>query len=283
MPENTNIPIVSRNEEEPRNRALDTRRDNDEFTTPSITLYDIDYAILSYLNEKIQITVIEQGNTIKVPVLIADGERWAQIRRFGYLRDKDSQTITPVILLKRNEVGNDDRVPKLDIPFMNRATSLIYYPAQQHNNQRDFIDQLYNTKKSQEYYISVIPQHVKVTYELLIWTTLSKQMNAVVQQLSPHNRLPWGDVFKFTTTIGPFAFDTVNGSGADRLVKCTTTLDVDGMLQDEFVMRESTVQKAFTTKRVVFKNEREQHDITADYMPKEIKSAPGRLPRTGFE
>lgn len=283
MPENPNIPLVSRTQDETRNRAFDTRRDTDEFVTPSISLYDIDYAILHHLNERIQIEVEENGKKIKVETIFANGERWAQIKRFGYLRDADSTTITPIIILKRNVLAKDERVPKLDIPQHIRANSLFYYPAQQHNNQHDFIDQLENTKKSQEYYVSVIPDHVKVSYTLYIWTTFQEQMNKVVQQLIPQNRLPWGDVFQFTTMIGEFTFDDINGSGEDRLIRANTTLDVDGMLQDEFVARESTVQKAFTTKRVVFKNEREQYDIIADYMPRVIKPAPGRIPRTGFK
>ena len=52
-----------------RNRSNDTRRDNDSFKTPSITLYDIDYAILYFLKEKINFQIEENGRMINVPVI----------------------------------------------------------------------------------------------------------------------------------------------------------------------------------------------------------------------
>ena len=59
--DNPLIPRVNRQVEKPRNRALDTRRDDDTFVVPSITPYDIDYAILAYIKEVIKPQVIEDG------------------------------------------------------------------------------------------------------------------------------------------------------------------------------------------------------------------------------
>lgn len=282
MSQNPEIQTVSRTPET-SNRAYDVRRDTDSFTTPAITIHDIDYAVLHHLNNNIQFTVTENGQSIRVPVVPANGERWAQIQRSGYLRDAESKLITPIITLKRTNIGQDDRYNGSSIPGSNRGNSLFYYPATQHNNQHDWINQLDNTKESTEYYVVPIPDFILVSYDLYIWTTLTMQMNEIVQAIIPQHRLPWGDVFKFVTNlVGEYPFETLLDSGEDRLVRCVITLQVDGMLLNEFTEREATVQKAFTTKRVTFMNEREEYEIYPE-MPKEIHSQRRKVPKNGFE
>jgi len=92
------------------------RRDTDEVKNVSIGLMDIDAAIVYYFNEVIKPTVVESGETIKVPLLYANAERWSSIQKSGFLRDRKRQIILPVIAFKRNSIEKDDTVPidKLD-------------------------------------------------------------------------------------------------------------------------------------------------------------------------
>ena len=95
-------------------------------------------------------------------------------------------------------------------------------------------------------------------------------MNSIVQDIIPTSNFSWGDSFKFKTRVGDINFDTINPTTTERLVKATTTLTVDARLQSEFELRKSTIQKAYTTKRIVFRTEQSSFDINAvDRFPNE--------------
>lgn len=268
--------------EEPRNRAYDTRRDTDTFTTPSINIYDIDYAILYHLNSNIDVSIEENGKMIKVPVMFANGETWTQIQKHGYLRDKSRKIMTPVIALKRNSMELDDRVPKLKTTQRNSANQIIYFPDTQTNNQNDWIHKTQNTKKSKTYFLSVMPDFVRVSYELFIWTDLVIQMNSIIEQILPENRLVWGGAMKFETEVSDYSFDILNDTGTDRIVQCTMPLLVRGGLQPEYESKQSTIQKAHSIKRVVFTDEQSNEEFYVDEKPKIIRPAESRLPTKRF-
>lgn len=266
-----------------RNRAYDTRRDNDSFKTPSITLYDIDYAILHFLKERMNFQIEENGRMIDVPVIYAGGETWSQIQRHGYLRDKSRKILTPILVLKRSTVIEDDRFAQLDVRGTNGANSVKIVPNRQIHDPYDRYQETDNSKRNAEFFISVIPTMVKITYDLFIWSELQTQLNTIVQKIIPQNRLVWGDTYKFTTKVGDISFETLNDTGNDRIVKASMQLEVDGRLQEEYELYESDIIKAHSIKRFVFQNEVEQTEIYPDHKPKIIRIPKSRMPDTNLE
>ena len=93
------------------NRGYDVSRRDDDVKDISIGLMDVDAAIMYYFNEVIKPTVIEQGESIKVPVLYSNPERWKSVKKDGYLRDTKRQIITPLIVFKRSSMAKDDSMP----------------------------------------------------------------------------------------------------------------------------------------------------------------------------
>lgn len=274
--QNPKIESISRSQDGSRNRAEDIRRDNDTFVVPSITIYDIDYAIYYFLKERIQPQIVQNDQVLNVPVIFANGEKWAQIQRQGYLRDNDKKIMVPLISIKRTNMVEDDRFAKLRISkYKDSANSLLFYPVTQKNNQHDIPRE--NTNKSYEMYVTAIPTNIRVSYELVIWAETVEHLNKIVESIVPNDNVPWGDVFQFVTKIQDYSFDVTNNIGEDRAAKCTIPLLVDGMLQNEFDLKESNVQKAYTIKRVVFQNELEQENIIVDYEPKSIHPSETRL------
>ena len=110
-------------------------------------------------------------------------------------------------------------------------------------------------KESIEYYLLTIPNYVRLTYDLIIWTDLQEQMNVLVQQLFDFDNHMWGDYWKFRTTIQSTTHENLNVPGEDRLVKTTMNLQVDGYLRNEFTYHESSLQKAYSVKTVKFLQE----------------------------
>ena len=266
-----------------RNRAYDTRRDTDSFKTPSITLYDIDYAVLYFLKEKINFQIEENGRMITVPVMYAGGETWSQIQRHGYLRDKTRKILTPIIVLRRSGLLEDDRFSQLDVRGPLQSKAMILRPNRQVDDPYDQYQETDNSTNNFEFYATVLPTMVKVTYDVFIWTELQTQLNSIVEKIIPQNRLSWGDSYQFTTKFGDVAFETLNDTGNDRIIRASLQLEVDGRLRESYELFESDVIKAHSIKRLVFENEVEQTEIYPDHKPKIIRIAKSRLPGTNLE
>ena len=62
------------------NRGDQLRRDNDDVKDVSVSLMDMDSVIMYYFTEVIKPTVVENGESIKVPVMYASPERWFAYR-----------------------------------------------------------------------------------------------------------------------------------------------------------------------------------------------------------
>ena len=59
---------------------------------------------------------MENDETIKVPLMYSNPERWNSIQKNGYLIDNKKQLIIPLIVFKRNSISKDENlsVDKID-------------------------------------------------------------------------------------------------------------------------------------------------------------------------
>ena len=260
----TNKPNPSRTET-PRedlilNRATQIRRDDDVIRTPRRTLYDIDFAMKWFVENEIQPQVTHNNELINVPVIFANGEKWDSVRRLGYLRDEKGMLQSPLVVLKRNTMTERDQLKKLDT---NRPVSIdgignqMYYRAK-YNKRNRYEDELFpipinNPQESKEIYAINIPEYVDIEYDLMLWTDFTTQMNELVEQFMPYGGFAWGNEHnKYQTHMRAFNFETLNTVGEDRLVRATTQLTVKGTLLAEQEFKLSTLQKAYSIKKVRF-------------------------------
>jgi hypothetical protein len=63
------------------NRARQYKRDTDNVKDVSISLMDLDSAIMYYFTEVIKPTVVDNGETVKVPTMYASPERWFAVQK----------------------------------------------------------------------------------------------------------------------------------------------------------------------------------------------------------
>ena len=254
----TNKPALKRTEssrdDQILNRANEIRRDDDVVKTPKRTVYDIDYAIKWFLDNEIQPQVQHNNELVKIPIVFANGEKWDNVRRLGYLRDEKGMLQSPIIVLKRNSLSERDTLKKLDVNNPIPGNQIVY--KQKYNKRNRYIDELVpipknNTIDSKELYTVNIPEYVDVEYEMLIWTDFTTQMNEVIEQIMPYGTFAWGNEFnKYRTFIRDISFETVNTVGDDRLVRATIPLTVNGTLLSEQEFRMSTVQKRYSIKKI---------------------------------
>ena len=238
------------------NRANQTRRDDDIIRTAQRTLYDIDYAIKSYIETEIQPQVTADGKIIPVPVIFANGEKWDNVRRLGYLRDEKGMLQSPVIMLKRNSAAERDTQRTLDVNRGDSNNQLSY--RSKYNQRNRYEDELFpipinNPQLSEKIYVIDIPKYVTIEYDMMLWCDFTSQLNDLVDQILPYGRFAWGnEANKFPTTLGQFSFETVNTVGEDRLVRATAPLTVQGTLLSAQETRISTLRKNYSIKKLTF-------------------------------
>ena len=232
------------------NRAYDVRRDTDKEKNFSVTLIDIDTAILTHLDTVISPTIIDAGRQIKVPINYASGEKWKSIQQDGVIRDHNGKIQTPAIAFRRSTMQRNDNLITLN--------RYLQYPAIKHfseKNKYDRFSAMSGFMPVKEIYSVAMPDHVIINYEFIIWTELIEQGNAVVEAINFSTEDYWGDKnrFKFRTSISDYNFETTNDAGQDRIVRSTFSMMVNAyLLPDKFENYKSVVQKAFTPRKVVF-------------------------------
>ena len=238
------------------NRALQTRRDTDVIRTAKRTAYDIDYAIKWYVENEIQPQITANHEVINVPVIFANGEKWDNVRRLGYIRDEKGMLQSPLIMLKRNSITEQEQHRTLDVNRPQSANQIVY--RQRYNERNRYEDELFPIPKNQpadseKIYIVDIPKYVTMEYDMMIWCDFTTQLNDLIDQILPYGRFAWGnDANKFATTIGAITFETVNTVGEDRLVRASMPLTVLGTLLSEQESRIETIRKAYSLKKVSF-------------------------------
>ena len=241
------------------------RRDDDVIKTPKCTIIDIDFAIMSYIKETIQPQIIENNAIIDVPVFYANGEKWAQYQKRGYMLDDRGKILTPYIGLRRSSIA--DRLQMLGVNRTPAGFQLTHGNKFTLRNKYDRFSVQQGIKPVQEYYISNVPEFITVSYDLLIWTEYTDQMNAIIEQIMPLNGYAWGTTWKFPTTISDYTFDTVNTTGEDRLVRASMPLSVQATMLMASELRVANLRKMYSIKKITFGNETEAFKPEIDNPP----------------
>jgi hypothetical protein len=238
------------------NRSEQTRRDDDVIRTPKRTPYDIDYAIKWYIDNEIQPQITHQKQLIEVPVIFANGEKWDNVQRLGYIRDEKGMLQSPLIMIKRNSIAERDNYKNLDINRTQDGSKIIY--KQRYNQNNRYMDELFpiptnQRVEPQQIMLLDIPKYVVIEYDLMFWCDFTTQMNDLVDQFMPHSRFAWGNQQnQFGTFYGSVSFETVNTVGEDRLVRATLPISVHGTLLSGQEARKSTLQRMYSPKIVSF-------------------------------
>lgn len=196
----------------------DQRRDK-KVKDINVALYDVDYAIKWQIENVIQPSVTEENSVITVPVLFANGEKWAAVQRHGYLRDNQGKLLTPMIMIKRNSVTKREDIQ--DLKVLEAPDARITFEKKYSKRNRYDRFSLSGVPTEKEFYSVDVPKFVQVEYDLLIWTNNTVQLNEVVEQLIWFDGKAFGDSHKFITHIDPPSFENMNTTGEDRIVRAT--------------------------------------------------------------
>lgn|SRR5574344_93588 len=212
-------------------QGVTTIKDDSTQKHISVSLYDIDNAILWHLNNKIRpIITTNIGNQTKlqVPVVFTSMETWASIQKYGYLRDTQNQLICPIITLMRDSISKRDELIGLNV--LNTQDNRVIF-ASKYSKTNQYTDTLFfNKVNNKDYYSMDIPRYITVSYKCNIWTETISQLNEVVEQIFMFNGTAFGETYKFVTEIGSPDFDITTSVGDNRIVRATMELTTNAYL-----------------------------------------------------
>jgi hypothetical protein len=213
------------------NRSLQTTRKTDNIKDISVGLQDIDYAIKYYFETAVQPTVIQDGNRMNVPIMYGSPERWQSVQANGYYRDTNGKLVVPLIMYKRNGIEKNRFIGnKID----GNLASLFQTFETRYNqrNQYDKFSVLTNRIPSKQYYVSVVPDYVTITYDCIIFTNYVEQNNKIIEAVEYAADSYWGDEnrWQFRTMIDSFATTNIINTGEDRIATTNLSLKVNGYL-----------------------------------------------------
>jgi hypothetical protein len=241
------------------NRARQYKRGVDDVPDVSISLMDLDSAIMFYFTEVIKPTVIEDGETIKVPIMYSSPERWFAVQKSGFMRDRKRQIILPAIAFRRTGMEKDTAIPvdkmdpeepKLHWQFERKYTDASRYDA--FSVQQGIFPQ-------REYYNVAVPDYMVLSYDFMIWTHYIEQMNKIVERINWSAGAYWGEPGKmrFRTNIESYA-DSTEVSERERIVRTEFSVTLNGYLIPEAfneLAGPHTMQKYLTPKTLVIGTE----------------------------
>ena len=214
----------------------------------SVTLYDVDLAIMEYMRDVVLPELDEDGTKIKVPVLYGNPERWKSARKDGVLRDVRGRLQLPLVMYKRNSIERD--------ASSNSINRYLSYPTYQKYNKKNKYDKfslMNGVQPNAQNYNITVPDYVSITYEVMIWTSFTEHMNKIVEQYQYATDEYWGDKdkFKFRVRIDSFDNQTEVGQGSERIVRTTFNMVANAYLLPEQFNKKDTNILSFGPKKIV--------------------------------
>ena len=239
-----------------KSRDTQIRRDKDKVKSLGITLYDIDFAVKSYIDQKIQLKVEDGGETITVPTIYANSEKWASIQKDGFLKDKKGKTLAPLITFRRSGVNIVPEMRRNKVATIDQIRYIMKRPYNP-NAPYDRFSLQYDKNKPYEYFATPAPDYVDVTYDFIMWCEYQTQLNYIIENFIYFAGKSFGEknFFKFATNLESLAMEDSNTTGQDRLVRANFQLMVHGYLVPKDIATMTTTKRIVSPNKIRFASE----------------------------
>ena len=254
---------VPRSQRKEFNRGTKISRNSqavkDDVKNISVGIMDMDSSIMYYFNEVIKPEVMVNDEKVKVPCIYASPERWTQVSKQGYLRDKKRQIITPLIVFKRTGMERNEDIPIDKLDANDPKQFYTFQKKYSSVNRYDKFSVQQQLSPSREYYNVAMPDYVTLSYEFIIWTSYIDQMNKIVEKINYSDGAYWGEPGKMRFRTRIESFSDASEIDGERLIKTTFSVNLYGYILPETFNNYNTTQKYLTPKKIVL---RENVDTT---------------------
>jgi hypothetical protein len=235
------------------NRAYRVDRSTDKIKNFTITIKDIDETVLRQLST-MDLSVVDAGNKIKVPISYASPEKWKSVQNDGFMRDNNGRIILPALIFYRANSESDKSLATFN-KYLRYAVMKQYT---QKNQYTKFSVLLNKNVPVNEVYNVVFPDHMIFNYKFIIWSEYIEQMNTLIERINFETNDYWGveKGLRFRTYVDSYIHTAEVEAGSDRIIKTEFDLSLRGyLLPDLFAPGldgfKSTTEKTFTAKKVV--------------------------------
>jgi len=239
------------------NRATKISWKGDNVKPFSISIKDIDEAVIYYLQNVIKPFVIQNGQRIEVPIIYGSPERWKSVQKDGYYKDKNGAIMLPLMMFKRDSIEKDRSISnKLDANYPNNFE--VFEKKYTPRNAYDNFSALNNVKPQKEYYAVVIPDYVNITYSCVISTYYVEQLNKIVEAVNYASDTYWGDPerYKFRVRIDTISTPTELTQDSLRSVKANFNMVLNGQVVPDLIQKDtSAINKFFNKTKTIFTTE----------------------------
>ena len=254
---------IPRSQRQEFNRGTKISRNSqavkDDVKNISVGIMDMDSSIMYYFNEVIKPEVMVNDEKVKVPCIYASPERWTQVSKQGYLRDKKRQIITPLIVFKRTGMERNDNIPIDKLDANDPKQFYTFQKKYSSVNRYDKFSVQQQLTPGREYYNVAMPDYVTLSYEFIIWTSYIDQMNRIVEKINYSDGAYWGEPGKMRFRTRIESFSDASEVDGERLIKTTFSVQLYGYILPETFNNYNTTQKYLTPKKIVL---RENVDTT---------------------
>ena len=221
----------------------------------TIGIYDIDEAITYYFNQVIKPKVDDGEEMIDVPIIYGSPERWKSVQKSGAFRDAKGKIQVPLIMYRRTGMERVEGMMGNKIDAAD-PTNVVRQFATRYNarNRYDRFNILQGVKPSREYYNVIIPDYLKITYDVIVWTEYVAQQNKIIEDINYNANSYWGDKnsFKFLAMMDSFTTDNNLEQGVDRSIRASFQITMNGYVIPDSVQKDATnfANRTFTAKAV---------------------------------
>jgi hypothetical protein len=250
----------------------------------TVSIQDVDEAILYYFENIIKPTVIQNGERIAVPLVYGSPERFKAIQKDGFYRDKNGKIMSPIIMFKRDSLDKNRSITnKLDSnsPHLYTSWQKSYNPKNFYSN----FDLLNNRIPTKQFVANVVPDYVTLTYSFIVQTYYIEQLNKIVEAINYASDSYWGDPerFQFKSRIDTFNTITELNQGQNRVVRSNFSLKVHGYIIPDVIQKDLTAVKKYNTKsKVTFGIETTSGlELVSSSKPKSITQFPSSISSGG--
>lgn len=234
-----------REREVQRERELRRDTDEDDYSF-EIGSTEMDWAIDYELDENYDFHVKQDGQLKKVPVIWDNQERWTWARKNLDLKSVKEKVLLPLIVIDRTDFSDNPGIRSQ--PHLNTLTSLgrTVTGVQRYSskNRYDNFTVLNGRKPVKEFQVSQVPEYVRASYDITVFTEYRWQMDKITDALKYRTGQYWGDEDKNLFYANFDSIDlSVEMSDETRYVEASISLDLDGFVVPKNIPGENTSEK----------------------------------------
>jgi len=240
------------------NRGKEISTKGDSVKPFQLGLYEIDAAIIYYIENILKLEVENNGRIVKVPLIYLGSEKTKQVQKDGYYRDNKNKINPPFITFNKISLSKDRNLGnKMD---GNNPHNFGVFNKNYNKNNTYYNSLKFNNNPKREKYLVVIPNYINLNYKFNIFTYYNKQMNNLIEAIDYTSDSYWGEKesFKFYTYINEYLFNDQITLDKVDLKKCEFNLNLRGYIIPNNIHKSiNDMFKIFDPNRMIFNVENE--------------------------